>query len=141
MTAAFIIAGLLMAVFALGMRRALRRNLAARLACACLLAAGTALAALSSPTDPTRSLLPPTLHGRLHDLAYLILGLSLFSAILAFGYAFRREPGWQNLSACTWLTAALVLPAAALKGAAFYLFLAAVLLWSEVVAVRLWQVG
>jgi hypothetical protein len=141
MTAAFVIGGLLMALFALGMRRTLRGNQAGRLACALLLAAGMAFAALSSPTDPTLSPLPPTLHGRLHDLAYVILGLSLFSAMLVFGFAFRRETAWQDLSLYTWLTGALVLPAAALKGAAFYVFLAAVLLWSEVIALRLWRLG
>jgi hypothetical protein len=137
MTAAFILGGALMALFALGLRRALRQNPAGRLASVLLLVAGAALCILSFPTDPTLSHPPPTLHGRLHDLAYVVLGLSLFTAMLAFGYAFRREPAWRNLSLYTWLTAALVLPAAALKGAAFYVFLGAVLLWSEVIAVRL----
>ena len=54
--------------------------------------------------------------------------------MLAFGWAFRQSSGWRGLSTYTWLTAALAVPIFALKGVAFYVFLAAVLLWTTQVA-------
>ena len=82
-----------------------------------------------------------TLAGRIHDLSYVALGLTLFPAILLFGGAFRRDPAWRSLSVWTWLTLALAAPAFILKGPAFYVFLAAVLVWVEVVAATLRKAG
>lgn len=99
--------------------------------------AGFALAALSFTTDPTIRTTPSTWHGQLHDLSFVLLGLTLFPAMIVLGFAFRQNEKWKNLSAYTWATLALAAPAFALKGAAFYVFLLAILAWNEVVALRL----
>jgi len=57
--------------------------------------------------------------------------------MLLFGWTFRTISAWRSLSTYTWLTALAAVPTFALKGAAFYLFLAAVIAWTLVVARRL----
>ncbi|HSM72875.1 MAG TPA: DUF998 domain-containing protein [Anaerolineales bacterium] len=137
MTATFLLSGLMMAIFASGLRLSLPRARAASLASLTLSLAGLALAGLAFTTDPTIRSTPATWHGRLHDLSFVILGLTLMPAMILFGFAFRSDDRWKDLSTYTWITAALVFPAFWLKGAAFYLFLGAVLIWLEVVARRL----
>ena len=99
--------------------------------------AGIFLAGLAFTTDPTIRSTPATWHGRLHDLSFVMLGLTLMPSMLLLGFAFRADAHWRGLSSYTWLTVALAGPAFALKGAAFYVFLLAVLVWSEVAAIRL----
>jgi hypothetical protein len=66
----------------------------------------------------------------------VLLGLTLFPAMIVLGFAFRNNESWRNLSIYTWLTLAFAIPAFVLKGAAFYVFLFAILLWCEVIAIR-----
>ena len=51
--------------------------------------------------------------------------------------AFRDEARWRSYGSYTWITVALAIPTFALKGAAFYVFLFAVLLWTEAVTWKL----
>src|SRR6266581_3415871 len=59
-----------------------------------------------------------------HDFSFAGIGLKLFPSMLAFGWAFRQSSAWRGLSTYTWLTAALAVPTFAVKGVAFYVFLA-----------------
>ena len=137
MTAAFLVNGLLVALLAVGLRQALPSTTASRAAVILLLLAGLAMMGLASNTDPTIRATPATLHGRIHDLSFVGIGLTLFPAMLAFGWVFRQSPGWRRLSTYTWVTAALAVPTFAFKGAAFYVFLAAVLVWNARVGWKL----
>jgi hypothetical protein len=137
MTATFILSGLMMTVFASGLRLNLSRSQIALISTFILSLAGLALAGLSFTTDPTIRSTPATWHGRLHDLSFVLLGVTLMPAMILFGFAFRNDAHWKNLSIYTWTTAAFAFPAFWLKGAAFYVFIFAVLMWSEVLAVRL----
>lgn len=137
MTATFIISGILMALLAARLLLDLKPGPASRLGATLFVFAGLALAALAFTTDPTIRDTPATWHGRLHDLSFVLLGLTLFPAMIMLGFAFRQNDKWKNLSLYTWLTLALAAPAFALKGAAFYIFLFAILAWNEVVAFRL----
>ncbi|MCC6568019.1 MAG: hypothetical protein IT315_02160, partial [Anaerolineales bacterium] len=65
----------------------------------------------------------------------------LMPAMILLGFVFQKDERWKNLSAYTWITVALAFPAFWLKGAAFYVFILAVLIWSEVVALRLRSVS
>jgi hypothetical protein len=141
MTATFVLAGLLMGVFGLGLRQALGRRPGGQAASGLMMLAGLAMLGLASPADPTLRSTPATLAGNLHDLSYVFLGLALFPAMLLMGRVFRRQPGWGDLALFTWLVAGLAIPSFALKGLAIYLFLAAVLVWCERVALRLWRSG
>lgn len=137
MTATFIISGILMALLAARLFLDLKPGPASRLGATLFVFAGLALAALAFTTDPTIRDTPATWHGRLHDLSFVLLGLTLFPAMIMLGFAFRQNDKWKNLSLYTWLTLALAAPAFALKGAAFYIFLFAILAWNEVMALRL----
>ncbi len=130
MTTAFLVNGLLVALFAVGLGQTLPSTTASRAATSLLMLAGLAMLGLAFSTDPTIRTTPATLHGRIHDLSFAGLGLTLFPSMLALGWAFRQSPDWRGLSTYTWLTATLAVPTFALKGVAFYAFLAAVLVWT-----------
>lgn len=137
MTVTFLLSGLMMAVFASGLRLSLPRSPLTILATLALTVAGLALAGLAFTTDPTLTSTFRTWHGILHDLSFVILGLTLMPAMILIGFVFRRDPRWSDLSSYTWLTVAFAFPAFWLKGAAFYVFMLAILAWSEVTALQL----
>lgn len=139
LTAAFVGCGALQAPFALALHRALPPTPRGGYGPALLAASGGALALLASPTDPTLAGGPRTAHGLLHDGAFVLLGLTLLPGMLLLGARFRRDPAWRGHAAYTWGTLALAAPAFALKGAAFYLFLAAALTWFAVTGARLYH--
>ena len=133
MTINFFISGTMMAFFAYGLKLALQEKLATTL----LMLAGFAMMGLIFTTDPTIRSYPKTWHGFLHDGFFAVLGVMLMSGMLLLGRVFQRNEEWKNLSIYTWGTLALVIPTFWLKGMAFYVFLAAILIWSEVIAFRL----
>ena len=133
MTINFFICGAMMAFFAYGLELALQEKFATTL----LMLAGFAMMGLIFSTDPTIRSYPKTWHGILHDSFFAVLGVMLMSGMLLLGQAFQKHEHWKNLSIYTWGTLALVIPTFWLKGMVFYVFLAAILVWSEVVALRL----
>jgi len=137
MTSTFLLSGLMMAIFASGLHLSLPRSPLTLVASLALTLAGFALAGLAFTTDPTLRSTPATWHGRLHDLSFVLLGLMLMPAMILLGFAFRQDTHWRSFSIPTWITVALALPTFWLKGAAFYVFLFAVLLWSGLAARRL----
>ena len=137
MTFTFIASGLLMSLLAVRLHADLKPGTASTIGPALLIVAGLALAGLAFTTDPTIRSTPATLHGRLHDACFVLLGLTLMPSMIVLGKAFRDDPRWRSYGLYTWLTAALAIPTFALKGAAFYIFLLAVLVWSESVAWKL----
>lgn len=126
-----------MTIFASGLCLSLPQSRVTFFSSAALSLAGLALAGLAFTTDPTIRSTPATWHGRLHDLSFVLLGVTLMPAMILFGLSFRTDERWKNLSLYTWITIVLAFPAFWLKGAAFYVFMFAVLLWCEIVAFRL----
>lgn len=137
MSLTFIVTGLIMTLFARRLFLDLKRTPASKLGAMLMAFAGLFLAALAFTTDPTIRDYPATWHGRLHDLSFVLLGLTLFPAMVVLGFAFRADERWKSLSLYTWATLALAGPAFFVKGAAFYVFLLAILVWNEVAALRL----
>lgn len=141
MTATFFLSGLLIIIFASGLRQRLPRVRLATLATWLLIAAGYGMIGLISPTDKTldKTLrgMPATWTGRLHDSSFVIIGLSLMPAMIVLGFVFLKDANWKDLALYTWITVALAIPTFWMKGFAFYIFLAAILLWCEVIAFRL----
>ena len=137
MTLTFILSGFMMTLFASGLRLSLKRSRIALIATFVLSLAGLALASLAFTTDPTIRSTPATWHGQLHDLAFVLLGTTLMPAMILLGFAFRQSVEWQSLASYTWGTAFLAVPTFSLKGAAFYIFLIAVLVWNEIISFRL----
>ena len=101
------------------------------------LLAGLAMVGLTFTTDPTLRTTPKTWHGFLHDAFFVLLGLTIMPAMVLLGFVFREDPHWENLAWYTWMTATLAVPTFWLKGAAFYIFLLAELIWWEVISLRL----
>jgi len=137
MTATFILTGMIMTLFARRLFLDLKRTALSKLGTTLMAFAGLFLATLAFTTDPTIRDYPATWHGRLHDLSFVLLGLTLFPAMIVLGFAFRADERWKNLSVYTWGTLALAGPAFFIKGAAFYVFLLAILVWNEIAALRL----
>jgi len=137
MTVTFILGGFMMTLFASGLRLSLPRSRLTLISTFTLSLAGIALAGLAFTTDPTIRSTPATWHGQLHDLSFVLLGITLLPSMLLLGFSFRQADRWRGLSLYTWITVALAFPAFWLKGAAFYVFLLAVLAWDEVVAIQL----
>jgi len=139
MTTTFIICGSIMSTFGYRLLPDLKPGRASRVGATLIMIAGLFLAALAFTTDPTIRDTPATWHGQLHDLSFVLLGLTLFPAMIVLGFAFRSDEKWRNLSTYTWLTLALAAPAFFVKGAAFYIFLFAILVWNEIIALRLFK--
>ena len=137
MTATFIISGLLIALLALRLKADLKPAATSQAGSVLLVLSGLALASLAFTTDPTIRSTPATWHGRLHDLSFVLLGLTLFPSMIVLGFAFRQNESWKSFSLYTWLTVACAIPAFVLKGAAFYVFLLAILFWIETLAWKL----
>jgi hypothetical protein len=133
MTVTFFVCGGMMAFFAYGLKLALKETLATSL----LMLAGFAMMGLIFATDPTLFTTSRTWHGLLHDSFFALLGITLMPGMLLLGRVFRQNELWKNLSVYTWSTLALIIPTFWLKGLAFYVFLLAILVWSEVIAFRL----
>lgn len=137
MTATFITSGLIMTLFARRLFLDLKPGTVSKLGTTLMAFAGLFLATLAFTTDPTIRDTPATWHGQLHDLSFVLLGLTLFPAMVVLGFAFRADERWKNLAVYTWGTLALAGPAFFIKGAAFYVFLFAILAWNEIAAIRL----
>jgi hypothetical protein len=140
----FILFGLALMVFAVG----LHRGVAARargsvIGPMLLMVAGVALVLSAFKTDPSLSGGPQTWHGLIHGLAFLLLVLSLLLSFLLLWWRLRRDPRWRGYDLYTIITAVLyvVLFFRSASQWAFYLFLAVVLAWVEVMAIRLRSVA
>jgi hypothetical protein len=133
MTATFVLSGAATVLFAIGLHDAFPKKIGPVL----LGLAGLATMGLAFSTDPTHRTTPASWHGRMHDLSFAALGLTLIPAMIFLGRAFRGDPKWRDLATSTWAAALLSIPAFAFKGPVFYVFLLAVLAWFEVVAWRL----
>jgi len=140
----FILFGLALMVFAVG----LHRGVAARvrgsvIGPVLLMVAGVALVLSAFKTDPSLSGGPQTWHGLIHGLAFLQLVLSLLLSFLLLWWRLRRDPRWRGYDLYTIITAVLyvVLFFRSASQWAFYLFLAVVLAWVEVMAIRLRSVA
>jgi hypothetical protein len=137
MTLTFLFSGLLIIIFASGLRLSLPRVRLAAISIWLLVLAGIGMTGLISPADKTLRTTPATWHGRLHDASFVVIGLTLMPAMILLGIVFLRDKRWKNLALYTWMTVALAIPTFWMKGFAFYFFLLAVLLWCEVIAIRL----
>lgn len=138
MIATFIVGGLLLMLFALSLWQLFPASFGPKLLCA----AGIALMMLSFLTDPTfRSDPAVTWHGVLHDTAYMLLGLSILPGFFIMAREFGRHPAWRTQSWLTWLVLALTIPTFIIKGITFYIFLLSVLVWYELIAIKIWRLN
>lgn len=131
----FVVSGVLLVVFALGLHRALPRG--SKAGPALLSLSGVAMALLAFETDPIRRAGPRSWHGLVHDAAFVVFALSLLLALLVLWLRMRREPTWRPHARYTLATAVVCAACLVLPGFAYHLFLAAALAWIEATALKL----
>ena len=140
LTATLASCGVLGVAFAVGLYRSTRSVAAALLVG--LLSAAVGLEAFT--TDPPTSLAPSTWHGDIHKAVYPLLVVLAVAAPAAVGRALWAELRWRGYGAYSFMTTALLAATLTLQAPARfgqvleYLFFGALLLWLEVVALRLW---
>jgi hypothetical protein len=137
--ASFVVSGLLLAFFSLGLHLGTRDGYGSPLGPAFLFVAGVALALMGFETDPIRRVGPRSLHGLIHDAAFVIFILAFMAALFSLWRRFEADPRWRGharYTLATGITAVLLL---LLPGVAYYLFIVTLLAWIEVTAIRLWR--
>lgn len=135
----FLASGILLAVFALGLDRAMPRG--PKGGPALLLLSGAAMALLAFETDPISRTGPRSWHGLVHDAAFVVFALALLLALLAFGLRMRSAPAWRRHARYTLATAVVCAACLFLPGVAYYGFLAAALVWIETTALKVLASG
>jgi hypothetical protein len=140
-TANFVVSGVLLMVFAVGLHRGATGGRGSRGGPVLLFVAGMAMALMGFETDPIRRATPRTLHGWIHDLAFVLFVLALLSTLFLMWLRLRRDPLWQNHARYTLVAGILAAILLLLPGVAYYLFVAVVLLWIELTAIRLWRLS
>jgi hypothetical protein len=138
-SASFVASGFLLMLFAAGLHLGATGGRGSRAGPAFVLLAGAAMALMGFETDPIRRTGPRTLHGWIHDLAFVLLVLALLPALFFLWRRFRGDPLWRGHARYTLVTGLLAALLLLLPGAAYYLFVAMVLVWFEVTAIRLWR--
>jgi uncharacterized protein DUF998 len=135
----FTLSGLLLAVFAIGLH--LGTTGGSRSGPALLFVAGLAMALMGFETDPIQRTAPRTPHGLVHDLAFVAFVLALLPAFYFLWRRFRKDSLWRSHARYTLVTGLLATLLLLLPGVAYYLFIAVVLAWFELTAVRLWRLS
>jgi Protein of unknown function (DUF998) len=138
----FVISGLLLMIFAAGFFFGTTDGRGSRAGPALLLVAGAAMALMGFETDPPlQSTGPRTLHNLIHDLAFALFVLALLPALFFLWRRFRGDALWGDHARYTLITGVLATVLLVLPGVAYYLFIAMVLVWFEITAVRLWRLS
>ncbi len=135
----FVVSGLLLATFAAGLHFGVTDGRGSRVGPGLLFVAGMAMALMGFETDPIRRTTPRTLHGWIHDLAFVHFALALLSALFFLWQRLRKDPRWRNHSRYTLATSILAALLLVLPGVAYYLFLVVVLLWVGATGAKLWR--
>ena len=99
-----------------------------------------AIALMAFETDPIQRTGPRTLHGWIHDVAFVLFVIAVLAAFIFLWRRLRKDPSWRGHARYTLVTGVLAALLLLLPGVAYYLFLLAVLAWFEVTALRLWRI-
>jgi Protein of unknown function (DUF998) len=135
----FVLFGFMLIALAVGLHRGVARGgRGSSVGPALLLLAGVAMVLAGFKTDPDLSGGPQTWHGLIHGLAYFLFVFSLPPAYFFLWWRLKRDPLWRGYGLYTLITGVLyVLLFLRPEPVAFYLFLALILVWIEVMAIRL----
>ena len=137
----FVGSGTLLALFAAGLHFGPTDGRGSWIGPALLLTAGVAMALMGFETDPIRRTDPRTPRGLVHDLAFVLFVLALLSAFYFLWRRFKEDILWRGHARYTLVTGLLATLLLLLPGVAYYLFIAVVLAWFELTAVRLWRLS
>jgi Protein of unknown function (DUF998) len=134
----FVVSGLLLAFFALGLHLGATDGRGSPFGPALLILAGTAMSLMGLKTDPIRRVGPRSLHGLIHDAAFVTFVLCFVTALFLLWRRFEADPSWRGHARYTLATGILAVLLLLLPGVAYYLFIVALLTWIEATAIRLW---
>lgn len=138
----FVVSGLLLCLFALGLHLELANARSSMsVGPALLFVGGIAMALMGFRTDPIQRVGPRSVHGLIHDSAFVIFVLAFLAALFFLWWRLREEARWQRHASYTLATGILAAPLLMLPGVAYYLFLVTLLAWIEVTAIRLWRLS
>jgi uncharacterized membrane protein YidH (DUF202 family) len=135
MNAAFVLSGVLLIFFSIGLGRAMGAG--SRVGPALLFLSGFAMALLAFETDPIDRTGPRTPHGLVHDTAFVVFAVALLLALFVLWRRMGRDPAWRPHARYTLATAIICAVCLVIPGLAYYVFLVAALVWIEVTAIRL----
>jgi Protein of unknown function (DUF998) len=135
----FVLSGLLLAFFSLGLHLGATNGRGSPFGPALLLMAGTAMSLMGFETDPIRRIGPRSLHGLIHDAAYVIFVLAFLAALFSLWRRFESDPRWQGYARYTLATGIIAVLLLLLPGVAYCLFIVTLLIWIEATAIRLWR--
>ena len=145
LTAALACCGALGLAFAAGLAGAVRRTAWSTLGIAMLAIFSAGVGLESFTTDPPGSLARATWHGEVHDRVYPVVVVSAVAAPVFLGLAFAHDSQWRILAVPTLATAVILITALVLQIERRYAqlleypFFATLLVWLELVAMRLWR--
>lgn len=132
----FVLFGLALILFAVGLHRGLAGG--SKVGPALLAFVGAAMVFAGFKTDPDISGGPQSWHGWIHGIAYLLFVFSLLPAFFFLWWRMRRDPLWRGHGLFTLITGiTMVILFLTPWPLSFYFFLALMLVWVEVVALRL----
>jgi uncharacterized membrane protein YidH (DUF202 family) len=134
----FVVSGLLLALFSLGLSMGTTDGPSSSLGPALLLVAGIAMALMGFESDPMQRVGPRSLHGLVHDAAFVLFILAMLAALFSLWRKFRTDLRWRDHARFTLVTGMLAVLLFLLPGVAYYLFIFTLLAWIFVTAMRLW---
>jgi hypothetical protein len=137
--ATFVVSGLLLALFSVGLRIGTTAGRGSPLGPALLFMAGIAMALMAFETDPIQRVGPRSLHGLVHDAAFVLFILAVLAALFFLWRGFRKNLRWRDHANYTLVTGMLAMLLLLLPGVAYYLFIVTLLTWIFLTAVRLWS--
>jgi hypothetical protein len=91
----FVVSGLLLVFFSLGLHLGATNGRGSPLGPALLLA-GTAMTLMGFETDPIGRIGPRSLHGLIHDAPYVIFVLAFMAALFSLWRRFDADPRWRG---------------------------------------------
>ena len=92
----FVASGLLLALFAIGLHLEVGDGRGSEVGPCLLFVAGVAMALMGFETDPIRRGGPRTLHGLIHDAAFVLFVLALLAALFMLGQRFKTAPAGED---------------------------------------------
>ena len=92
----FVASGLLLALFAIGLHLEVGDGRGSEVGPCLLFVAGAAMALMGFETDPIRRVGPRTLHGLIHDAAFVLFVLALLAALFMLGQRFKMAPAGED---------------------------------------------
>ena len=134
----FVLFGLLLLVFAVGLHRGVGGGRGSKIGPVLLATAGVGLMLCGFKTEPDLSALPQTAHGWLHLIGFFIMAGGLLGSAFALWRRLRQDDGWRGYGGYSLATGLLAIVSLTVPGqASTYLLLAVMLTWVEVLAIRL----